>query len=183
MRSADGALGTRQVVGGSSAGADPQGFDTLAPGQCVRINTGAPLPSGSDAVVQVEDTKLIKSTPDGKEELEIEITAQSIRPGLDVRPVGSDIMTGSNVLATGARLGPAELGLLATVGASRVTVYKQPVVGLLSTGNELQDPEEDPDLKIGHIRDSNKTVLKALIQVRLCCICIYLWFHQCKEIM
>ena len=92
-------------------------------------------------------------------------------------------MTGSNVLATGARLGPAELGLLATVGASRVTVYKQPVVGLLSTGNELQDPEEDPDLKIGHIRDSNKTVLKALIQVRLCCICIYLWFHQCKEIM
>ena len=169
VRSTDGALGTRQVVGGSSAGADPQGFDTLAPGQCVRINTGAPLPSGSDAVVQVEDTKLIKSTPDGKEELEIEITAQSIRPGLDVRPVGSDIMTGSKVLATGARLGPAELGLLATVGASRVTVYKQPMVGLLSTGNELQDPEEDPDLKIGHIRDSNKTVLKALIQVRLCC--------------
>ena len=88
MRSSDGAPGKRQVVGGSSAGVDPQGFTTLAPGQCVRINTGAPLPSGSDAVVQVEDTKLTKSTPDGKDELEIEITAESVLPGLDVRPIG-----------------------------------------------------------------------------------------------
>ena len=132
-----------------------------------RINTGAPLPEGSDAVVQVEDTKLIKSTPDGREELEIEILSNSIRPGLDVRPVGSDIAQGSRVLPKFSKLGPAELGILATVGAARVSVFKLPVVGILSTGNELQDPAKNlgEELEKGRIRDSNKTVLKSLIQV------------------
>jgi len=160
----DGA-GVKIVVAGSTAGAQPASLAALVPGQCVRINTGAPLPKGADAVVQVEDTKLVKSTPDGKEELEIEVLSKPT-PGLDVRQIGSDIGQGSKVLPANSRLGAAELGVLATVGATLVKVYKQPKVGLLSTGNELQDPEENPDLEAGQgkIRDSNKTVLKALIQ-------------------
>ena len=161
MISSDGS-GLRKVTGGSTAGTVPGVIKTLAPGECVRINTGAPLPPGADAVVQVEDTKLVRATDDGHEELEIEILSLPT-PGLDVRQIGSDIGAGTKVLSKNSRLGAAELGILATVGATDVAVFKPPVVGLLSTGNELQDPEKDPELGEGRIRDSNKTVLKSLI--------------------
>ena len=65
------------------------------------------------------------------------------------------------------KIGPAELGLLATVGAIEISVFRRPVVGILSTGNELQDPHAEPKLEQGggKIRDSNKTTLISLIQV------------------
>ena len=117
--------GVRQVRGEASAGCDP-GMAPLAPGQVIRINTGAPVPPGADAVVMVENTKLVKSTPDGQEELEVEILAQVI-PGQDIRPVGCDIKTGEKVLSAGQVLGPGELGLLAAVGVTRVSVSRSEI--------------------------------------------------------
>ena len=155
---ADGS-GLRPVSGESNAGNRPD--NRIKPGECVRINTGAPVPAGADAVVQVEYTKLTKSTNDGKVELEIEIMVAP-KAGQDIRPVGSDIAKGSKILPKYCRLGAAEVGLLAAVGAIRVKVFRLPNVALLSTGDELQDPNE-AELKSGAIRDSNKTTLMTLI--------------------
>ena len=106
-------------------------------GQCIRINTGAPVPAGADAVVQVEDTRLVRASDNGKTELEIEILYPP-SPGQDIRPVGSDISLGSKVLSAKSRLGAAEVGLLAAVGAVEVEVFKLPKVALLSTGDEVK---------------------------------------------
>eukprot|EP00090_Calanus_glacialis_P034649 TRINITY_DN5842_c0_g1_i4.p1 TRINITY_DN5842_c0_g1~~TRINITY_DN5842_c0_g1_i4.p1 ORF type:complete len:345 (-),score=111.04 TRINITY_DN5842_c0_g1_i4:36-1049(-) len=125
-----------------------------------RINTGAPVPPGADAVVMVEETKLVKKTDDGKEELEIEILKAPL-VGQDIRPIGSDIAMGETVLSAGTILGPGEVGLLAAVGVTEVLVSKLPRIAVLSTGNEIQEPGED--LLPGHIRDSNKTTLLALL--------------------
>ena len=75
--------GPRIVIGASNAGNKPED-QILQPGQCIRINTGAPVPPGADAVVQVEDTELIKTSDDGKEELEIKILSEP-KPGQDIR--------------------------------------------------------------------------------------------------
>ena len=61
----------------------------------------------------------------------------SVSPGHDVRPVGFDIAKGERVLSAGDRLGPAEIGLLATVGVTWVKVYQKPLIGVLSTGDEV----------------------------------------------
>jgi gephyrin len=153
--------GTRIVIGSSNAGNSPG--QVLQAGQCVRINTGAPVPIGADAVVQVEDTELTKKSDDGKEEFEIEIL-EAPTVGQDIRPIGSDIQDGSVVLSKGSILGPAEIGLLATVGSTRLKGFKKPIIALLSTGNELQDPDQ-ADLKPGFIRDSNKTTLWSLLDM------------------
>nr|CAD7427521.1 unnamed protein product [Timema monikensis] len=156
----DGA-GPRTVLGDSTAGVKPSEPAPLKRGQCVRINTGAPVPAGADCVVQVEDTKLLKEGDDGQTELEVEILVAPTS-GQEIRPVGSDIALGQLVLAKGTHLGPSELGLLATVGVVHVQVYKLPCVTVLSTGNELQDPGRP--LETGCIRDSNKTTLVSLMK-------------------
>ena len=158
---ADGS-GKRAVLGSSAAGQVPGGAP-LQRGQCVRITTGAAVPAGADSVVQVEDTHLVHASADNTEELEINIM-KTPKLGEDIRPLGSDIKAGELVLASGCILGPAELGLLATVGVTSVLVYRIPTVAVLSTGNELQDPKEGESLKPGHIRDSNKTTLMALLK-------------------
>merc|ERR1719334_374247 len=114
--SADGA-GVRRVLGESSAGYDPN-LTPLKSGVVVRINTGAPLPPGADAVVMVENTKLVKKSPDGQEELEVEILTK-VPPGQDIRPVGCDIKTGEKVLSGGQVLGSGELGVMAAVGVTK----------------------------------------------------------------
>ncbi|KAK2508860.1 hypothetical protein MC885_006650, partial [Smutsia gigantea] len=134
---------------------------TVMPGQVMRVTTGAPIPCGADAVVQVEDTELIRESDDGTEELEVRILVQA-RPGQDIRPIGHDIKRGECVLAKGTHMGPSEIGLLATVGVTEVEVNKFPVVAVMSTGNELLNPEDD--LLPGKIRDSNRSTLLATIQ-------------------
>ena len=88
--------GLRKVIGASNAGNKPED-QKLQPGTCVRINTGAPVPPGADAVVQVEDTELTKASDDGKEELEINILSEPVSRQ-DIRPVGSDIEAGMNFI-------------------------------------------------------------------------------------
>ncbi|XP_078191305.1 gephyrin isoform X22 [Callithrix jacchus] len=132
VRAADGP-GDRFIIGESQAGEQPT--QTVMPGQVMRVTTGAPIPCGADAVVQVEDTELIRESDDGTEELEVRILVQA-RPGQDIRPIGHDIKRGECVLAKGTHMGPSEIGLLATVGVTEVEVNKFPVVAVMSTGNE-----------------------------------------------
>ncbi|KAM6913140.1 gephyrin a isoform 2-T2 [Xenentodon cancila] len=158
VRAADGP-GDRFIMGESQAGQQPT--HTVMPGQVMRVTTGAPIPCGADAVVQVEDTELLRESEDGTEELEVRIMVQ-VRPGQDIRPIGHDIRRGECVLAKGTHMGPSEIGLLATVGVTEVNVHKFPVVAVMSTGNELLNPEDD--LHPGKIRDSNRSTLLATIQ-------------------
>uniref|UniRef100_A0A672S991 Gephyrin n=1 Tax=Sinocyclocheilus grahami TaxID=75366 RepID=A0A672S991_SINGR len=183
VRAADGP-GDRFIIGESQAGEqvrkekisfekstfrcegnDPyvcfQPTHTVMPGQVMRVTTGAPIPCGADAVVQVEDTELLRESEDGTEELEVRILIQA-RPGQDIRPIGHDIKRGECVLAKGTHMGSSEIGLLATVGVTEVEVQKFPVVAVMSTGNELLNPEDD--LHPGKIRDSNRSTLLATIQ-------------------
>jgi len=122
----------------------------VQPGTAVRIMTGAPLPEGADAVAMVEHTK----ETEGRVGL-----LRRVQPGQDVRPVGQDLAAGDHVLGTGATLGAAEIGLLATVGRARVRVYRRPRVAVLTTGDEVV--EVDEPLRAGLIRDSNGPALRA----------------------
>ncbi|PIK42231.1 putative gephyrin-like isoform X2 [Apostichopus japonicus] len=146
--------GPRRVVSSSTAGQSQPA--PVRSGSVVRITTGAMVPTGADAVVQVEDTELLAATEEGAEELEVKILT-SAKPGQDIRPAGSDVMKGDTILKKGTRLGPSEIGLLASVGVTQINVYRVPTVAVLSTGNELSDPHGT--LEEGHIFDSNRTML------------------------
>lgn len=116
----------------------------VGPGTAVRIMTGAPLPSGADAVVKVEDT----TTED-----ERVLVLADVEPGNYVRPAGEDVQKGSLVLARGTRLRPQEIGMLAALGHGTVAVARRPRVAILATGDELV--AIDQPLSPGKIRNTN----------------------------
>ena len=128
------------------------GFE-LQPGTAARITTGAPIPLGADAVVMVEDTH------EEGDQLSISTT---LKPGDYIRPVGVDIEKGQLVLAAGTILNPAEIGLLATVGHTSVKVYPRPKIAVMSTGDEILEP--DQALQPGQIRDANRFTLMSVVQ-------------------
>lgn len=148
---ADGA-GLRQLVGDQAAGY----VDNIVvkPGTAARVTTGAPVPPGADAVVMVEETEAGNGT--------VEILTGSTPAGANIRPIGQDIETGQVVLAAGTLLGPPEMGLLGTVGRAQVTVYRRPVVAVMSTGDEIVEPHETP--QPGQIRDSNRFTLMSAVR-------------------
>jgi len=121
------------VVGTVTAGSLPS--RALEAGEAIRIFTGAPLPAGADAVIPQEDT----NATDGHVTLNA-----SVSVGAYVRPRGEDLRVGDAVLGPGAALGPAEIGLLATLGHSQVLVHRRPRVAILSTGNELAELGREP---------------------------------------
>lgn len=126
---------------------------TVDSGTAMRIMTGAPMPIGADAVVMVEQT----SETDGVVRLD-----HAPRSGENVHRRAQDVFVGQEVLTPGTLLGPAEIGLLATVGRVRVRVYRRPVVAVLSTGDELVEPNQP--LRSGAIRDSNRYALLASVR-------------------
>jgi gephyrin len=138
----------------------------LKDGEVARITTGAPLPPGADAVVMVEDTALKSQTDDGKEEKEIEILTDEIRAGENVREVGSDVKEGDTILkkGEGVTVIGGEFGLLASVGAKEVSVYKRPIVGVLSTGDEIIEHSRDGPLQLGEVRDTNRPTLLTAVR-------------------
>ncbi|KJE90677.1 gphn protein [Capsaspora owczarzaki ATCC 30864] len=152
--------GVFAVVGGIAAG-DAKLPAPLQSGQIARITTGAALPEGADAVVQVEDTELVEATADGQTELRVRILKRASGPGQDVRAVGSDIAVGECVLDVNSVIGPAELGLLASVGVTKVTAFAKPTMGILSTGNEVVSIDTATPLGPNQIRDSNRITLLA----------------------
>lgn len=145
--------------------ATPGEIPPLHEGQIARITTGAPLPPGATSVVMVEDTILKSRTEDGKEEKEVEILAEKVLPGQNLREVGSDTKAGSTILSAGAIISPSggELGLLASVGRSTVKIYRKPVVGVLSTGDEIIEHTTQRELRLGEVRDCNRPTVLSVV--------------------
>lgn len=147
--------------------AAPGEIRPLEIGQIARITTGAPLPPQSNAVVMVEDTVIHTMTDNGKEEKTVEIlTDDRLKEGENVREIGSDIKLGEIVLKAGEEISTAggELGLLAAVGKSVVAVFQKPVVGLLSTGDEIVPHDRPGPLRLGEVRDCNRLTLLAAVK-------------------
>ena len=148
-----------RVVADIPAGTSPT--IVLGAGEAARIMTGAHMPDGADAVIPVEDTDF-ENRNAGTQAPEIVSIRKAARVGENVRRRGMDIRSGDAVLLAGRQLKPQDLGLLAMIGVSTVTVYHKPRIALLSSGDELIDP--DAPLEKGKIRDSNSYTLAALIE-------------------
>lgn len=125
---------------------------TVQPQTCVRIFTGSPLPKGADTVVMQEDTRA-----DG-EFIEV---LDAVKPWENVRLVGEDVKAGAVIASAGERLGVPSLAVLGAVGVATVSVARRPVVGILSTGNELV--EVGAPLAPGKIYESNRAMISALV--------------------
>lgn len=159
--------GVFPVTSISHAQAGPDGeMPALRGGEVARITTGAPLPPGATAVVMVEDTILRSMTNDGREENEIEILTDEVEPGENVREVGSDVKAGDLVMKKGEGITAigGEFGLLASVGVQDVSVYQKPIVGVLSTGDEIVPHDEARDLRLGEVRDTNRPTLLTAVR-------------------
>ena len=149
---------TLRVVGAVAAGAMPD--RVLKPGEAIRIMTGAPVPDGADAVVRFEETdERSRGTRGSLTEISV---SRSVRPDENVRDAGEDIAAGQVVAPSGACLGPAEIGILASLNMAAVQVHRRPRVAILSTGDEVV--EIGPDLRPGQIRNSNSYTLAALVR-------------------
>ncbi|KAL1839788.1 hypothetical protein VTJ49DRAFT_1162 [Mycothermus thermophilus] len=146
-----------------AGGLDSGGGGTLKMGEIARITTGAPLPGGATSVIMVEDTRLVSMTEDEKEEREVEILAQGVKEGENIREVGSDVDKGALILRKGEQVSAVggEVGLLASVGVREVKVYRRPVVGVLSTGDEIVEHDRAGELRLGEVRDTNRPGLIA----------------------
>ncbi|WP_447895057.1 molybdopterin molybdotransferase MoeA [Vreelandella sp. GE22] len=141
------------LAGSAFAGQALEG--AVAPGTCVRITTGAPLPTGTDTVIAQEQLD--------EHGAGVTLTAaERVTKGQNVRLAGEEIATGSTVLSAGTRLDAAALGLIASLGFARVSVFKRPVVALFSTGNEVTAPGEA--LAEAGIYDANRFALMGLVR-------------------
>jgi molybdopterin molybdotransferase len=124
--------------------------DSLGAGQAARVFTGAPIPGGADAVVRQEDTER-----DGERVL-VRVAPE---PAEHVRSAGEDVEIGERVLEEGDRIGPAHVGMLASLGRTVVAVHQRPRVAILSGGDELVEP--DGDVSGGRIVSSNSWSISA----------------------
>ncbi len=125
----------------------------IVPGTCAEIATGAPLPSGADGVIMVEET-----ARDG--ETHVRLFAEVAR-GQNVGRRGADISRGDRAVASGELLTPSRIGALAAIGCADVEVFARPRVAILSTGNEVVEPGQP--LPPGHIYDVNRFTLSAVV--------------------
>ena len=128
-----------------------------------RIFTGAPVPAGADAIVMQEDCVAMG----GAEGAAARVQVNAIpKPGQWIRRAGEDVASGAVVLAKGQRLGPAELGLAASIGMDRLQVVQRPRVALFSTGDELVMPGSvaPQDMRPGAIYNSNRFFLSSLLR-------------------
>ena len=143
-----------RVVDDIPAGRFPAG--PIAPGECARIFTGAPLPDGSDGVIRQEDTD------EGRETVVITSDRDA---GANVRHVGEDVRRGDLVLAAGAALGPAELGVLASLAVSHPLVFRRPRVAVLGSGDEIVDVDQPEEILSGRkVASSNTHTLVAMVR-------------------
>jgi molybdopterin molybdotransferase len=130
-------------------------------GSTWKVMTGAPLPDGADAVIMVERSSASREQPLGAPGDTVELYAPA-RPGAGIRRTGSDVAAGEQVLTAGVVLRPAHLGVLASVGVQKVSVYPRLRVGVLVTGDELVT--DGAPLLPGQIYESNRAMLMALVR-------------------
>jgi molybdopterin molybdotransferase len=129
----------------------------LAPGECARIFTGAPLPEGADSVIRQEDTD------QGVERVTI---TRDRDIGVNIRYAGEDIRTGTTVFEPGVELGAAHLGVLASLAISHPVVYRRPRVGILGSGDEIVDVDRPEEILSGRkVASSNTHTLMALVRL------------------
>jgi molybdopterin molybdotransferase len=129
----------------------------VAPGEATRVFTGAPLPDGADGVIRQEDTAF-----DGG----IVVVLDDRDAGRNVRFAGEDLKQGARVLDAGTRLGPAQLGVLASMARARVRVRRRARVGILASGDEIADLDEADAILAGRkTASSNSYTLDALIRL------------------
>ncbi len=126
--------------------------NALIPASCVYVPTGGAVPEGADAVVMIEYTEDYGDGTIG--------ILRPASPGMNMIYRGDDVYPGKRVLPAGRRLGVSDIGALAAMGITRVPVKKRPVVGIISTGDELIPIEETP--AGGQIRDVNSSMLAVL---------------------
>ena len=143
---------TLAVIGQAAAGHPFKG--SIGPGEAVRIFTGAPVPAGSDAIVIQENTEHTAT--------QVTVRSGTIDPGF-IRARGFDFRAGDHLLSAGRKLGPRELSLAAAMGYGAVSVYQRPLVAILSTGDELVAPGEQPGP--GQIVSSNHLGVAALAEL------------------
>ncbi len=132
----------------------------VSTGTAIRIMTGAPVPAGADAVVPFEETDEASCGRHAVGEVHVCILKRA-EPGANIRAAGEDVRSGQLVLAAGALIRPAEVGLLASVGRSTVMVHRRPRVAILATGDELVGIDERPGP--GQIRNSNNYTVAAAV--------------------
>ena len=141
------------LVGEIKAGAIPDGSFTVNPGQAVSIMTGAPLPPGADAVLMVEYTAQSGSTVEIK---------RTVKSGENYVPRGAEARQGQMLLDRGTRVDHAAIALVASVGKSRLQVFRKPRIAVLATGDEIVEIDHDPGPS--QIRNSNTYSLAAQVQ-------------------
>ncbi len=132
---------------------------TVGDGDAIYVATGAMLPIGADGVVMQEHVR--------KAARDVEVT-RSLRAGENICFKGEDIRSGQVVLEEGKNLTPFDLGVLASLGVTNVPTYRKPLVGLISSGDEVVSPETMPSP--GKIRDINTYVVRGLIENRGCAV-------------
>ena len=142
------------VLAGSVAGRP------VGPGQAWKVMTGAPVPAGADAMVMVERTSATRTEQLGAAGDQVEVLGE-VKAGAGIRRAGSDVRAGDLVLAAATVLRPAQLGVLASVGARQVSGYRRLRVGVLVTGDELVT--DGGELRPGQIHESNRAMLLALL--------------------
>jgi molybdopterin molybdotransferase len=146
-----GAPALLRIAGESRAGSPAAA--ALEVGEAMRISTGAAMPAGADAVIRVEATR----EEDGRVEI-----GEELAPGRDVRRAGEDVEPGQRVLRRGTRIGAAELGVLASAGAAVVACHRRARVRVLTSGDELLEPDEE--MRPGGVRNSNAYSIPALAE-------------------
>lgn len=139
-----------EVIERLPAGKQPE--KTIGPGECTKVMTGGVVPKGGDTVIMVEHTE-------DTGENHIRFTAKS--SNTNICYTGEDIKSGEIVLEKGTLIRPQEIAVLASVGAVNPNVYKRPVIGVISTGDELVEPDIKPDAS--QIRNSNASQLVAQV--------------------
>jgi molybdopterin molybdotransferase len=135
----------------------------VVPGTAIRIMTGAPIPRGADSIIQFEDTddEKNKNAAASRPATQVSLFAET-KPGQNVRRAGESIASGKTVLKKGTVIRPSEIGLMASIGHSKVRVVRRPVVAVLSTGNEIVDISQP--LPEGKIYDSNAYSIASLVK-------------------
>lgn len=124
----------------------PCSFSHVSIAKISYITTGSQVPEGANSVVKVEDTEMV-SKEEGIVSIQVEV-----KPGENIRTIGSDISPGELIISAGSKIGPAEIGLLATIGIVEVPCNAKPVVGIMSTGDELVEPSVPPTgSKVSHL--------------------------------